>query len=622
MATYDEIYGKRVEVFDSDPTLTSAYEGQVWYNSASGTLKTVVSFSAWSSQTNTINNLGGGGNMGFGTSSTSALFTGGGPAPSPTDGSQKTEEWNGVGFEAKADITQTQNQMNDGNMGFGTTTSGLVSGSAPGSGAINNWSQDWNGTSWEAAPTMPTTGRGTAAGYGVLTAGLNIGGYGNPIPPGRLNRAEEYTGSAWTAGGTLSTARYNIGGGAGTQTSAAACGGEGPSAKESVVENYDGSSFTAGVALPQAIRGGRTAGTSDSAYIFWGGFNPSGVVGETLEFDGTSFTDLGADMGTAGGSSVCAGTTTAAINIMSGPSPGQNKTQEFNKSINTITAAAWASGGNLNTARARAGGMLGSDSTQNASMAFGGQAGTAVQNKNEEYDGTSWTESGDLGTARRWHYGAGSQTAALCAGGVTSAAATPVTSNTEEYDGSSWSEVTNMGTGRYNGGSGGTQTAAFVTGGSPAPSYTNATEEYDGTNWTAGGNMLVSKGYYGGGGTLTAGIVMGMGPASNSSYEYDGSNWTAGGTMNRGCSQGTYAGLQTNGISFGGTPPTTATEGYDGTAWSTRPSMGTARYALAGSSGTSTSALGCGGEVTPQTNATEEFTGVTETVTAKTLTTS
>ena len=47
MATYEEIYGKRVEVLSSDPTLSSAYEGQVWYNSTSGTLKSVVNFGAW-----------------------------------------------------------------------------------------------------------------------------------------------------------------------------------------------------------------------------------------------------------------------------------------------------------------------------------------------------------------------------------------------------------------------------------------------------------------------------------------------------------------------------------------------------------------------------------------------
>ena len=49
MATYDEIYGKRVEVLDADPTLTSAYEGQVWYNSTTGNLKAVVSSAAWGS---------------------------------------------------------------------------------------------------------------------------------------------------------------------------------------------------------------------------------------------------------------------------------------------------------------------------------------------------------------------------------------------------------------------------------------------------------------------------------------------------------------------------------------------------------------------------------------------
>ena len=40
MATYEEIHGKRVETFSSDPTLDSSYEGQVWFNSTSGTLKT------------------------------------------------------------------------------------------------------------------------------------------------------------------------------------------------------------------------------------------------------------------------------------------------------------------------------------------------------------------------------------------------------------------------------------------------------------------------------------------------------------------------------------------------------------------------------------------------------
>jgi len=51
MATYEEIHGKRVETFSSDPTLDSSYEGQVWFNSTSGTLKAVVASAAWRSGT-------------------------------------------------------------------------------------------------------------------------------------------------------------------------------------------------------------------------------------------------------------------------------------------------------------------------------------------------------------------------------------------------------------------------------------------------------------------------------------------------------------------------------------------------------------------------------------------
>ena len=54
MADYTEIKGNRIQYLDSDPTLTSATEGQVWYNTATGTLKGLVQIKAWSS----------GGNMG------------------------------------------------------------------------------------------------------------------------------------------------------------------------------------------------------------------------------------------------------------------------------------------------------------------------------------------------------------------------------------------------------------------------------------------------------------------------------------------------------------------------------------------------------------------------------
>ena len=52
----------------------------------------------------------------------------------------------------------------------------------------------------------------------------------------------------------------------------------------------------------------------------------------------------------------------------------------------------------------------------------------------EEYNGTSWSEQNDASTARRNTAGAGTQTAAFAAGGLT----TTSVADTEEYDGTSW----------------------------------------------------------------------------------------------------------------------------------------------------------------------------------------
>ena len=54
MAEYESIHGTRVRYLSSDPTLNSSTEGQVWYNSTTGTNKALVQIKAWSS----------GGNMG------------------------------------------------------------------------------------------------------------------------------------------------------------------------------------------------------------------------------------------------------------------------------------------------------------------------------------------------------------------------------------------------------------------------------------------------------------------------------------------------------------------------------------------------------------------------------
>jgi hypothetical protein len=49
MSEYSGIRGTRVKYLASDPTLNTSTEGQVWYNSTEGTLKSLVQIKAWSS---------------------------------------------------------------------------------------------------------------------------------------------------------------------------------------------------------------------------------------------------------------------------------------------------------------------------------------------------------------------------------------------------------------------------------------------------------------------------------------------------------------------------------------------------------------------------------------------
>ena len=62
---------------------------------------------------------------------------------------------------------------------------------------------------------------------------------------------------------------------------------------------------------------------------------------------------------------------------------------------------------------------------------------TVVYALTESYNGTSWTEVGDLNSARVGGGGAGTSTAALLGGGGD----TPNNAVTEEWNGSSWTET-------------------------------------------------------------------------------------------------------------------------------------------------------------------------------------
>ena len=300
----------------------------------------------------------------------------------------------------------------------------------------------------------------------------------------------------------------------------------------------------------------------------------------------------------------------------------------YNSSSGTLkgyvfaTVNAWASGGNLNTGRYNAGGA----GIQTASIYFGGQiiapAPGALLTASESYNGTAWTSTPSLNTARGTQ-GFGTQTAAVAAGGQAQPNPTATTA-VEEWNGTSWTSVTSKSQAIVaSSGAVGVETAGLVFGGAigDGSPYVTATEKYDGSVWTSGGSMPGNAGAKamakGGAGTQTAALSMGgddgAGSAGTNVFSYNGTSWTAGTSLPTAKSSCGGAGSQTAALIFGG--PATSTLIWNGTSWTTSPnSMATLRSNFSGC-GTQNAALAAGGFPNPYSGgpggvtSTEEWTG-------------
>ena len=335
MATYEEIYGKRVKEFDSDPTLESSYEGQVWYDKSTGVLKSVVTFAAWSSAasltTARYSSAGSG-------TQTAGLASGGNVGPSDTR-TTAVEEYNGSGFSTGGALPTATRSAG----AAGTQTATIYAGGYDTANTAEAYTYD--GSSWTGIPALNTARRSLDQNMsGTTTAALIAGGFSPP----RINNSEEYNGSSWSEGNNLNNARDAAAAG-GIQTASIIAGG-GPAMAST--ELYDGTSWTATANLNTARAFVSGGGTQTAAIAFGGDAPPP--TGKTETFDGTSWTET-ADMATARYGAAPANQPGAqSSTFAAGGYTGTAitaATEEFTKSINTITAAAWASGGNLGTAR-------------------------------------------------------------------------------------------------------------------------------------------------------------------------------------------------------------------------------------------------------------------------------
>ena len=609
MSTYKEIVGKKIKKVTSDPS--DSVDGQMWYNSTTGSIRGLAIVSAWASAASMITARGYGAANG---TQDASLYVGG-LEPGGTYYAN-TEEYNGSGWSTGGALP-TQNYAAGS---CGTQTAALFFGGSNNPGGIVTTTYTYNGSSWTATPNSMNSGRDYICGTGTQTSALAYCGRVTSPSLATVTNFEEWNGSSWTALTAAPTAvALTMGNGPETAAFFASGGtNNGGSPYLSTTQEYNGSTLSAGGNVNTGRSAGGSAGDSSAGLIYGGDVSGTSQT-KTETYDGTSFSEI-ADMSTAmrGVGNGSGATNAAAVVSGSYGPPALGTTEEFTSSTNVITAAAWASGGNLNTARY----TVAAAGTQTAALCSGGQP--PATGKTEEYNGTSWSEQNDMNTGRFYVSGSGTQTAGLVVGGRTGPGPNFAKTLVEEYDGSSWAEQNDIPTAANGMMGAGTQTAAVHFGGitTPGGSSLTGTYEYDGTNWTSGGSLPTGAKYGMGVGTQTAALHAGGGAAD--SFYYNGTSWSDQSSsllLQNNPVYMFYAGMsgtQTSALLAGGGNPSSGSfsalsQGWNGSVWFSQPSLGTARaYGAQGGAGTATAGIAFSGQLSAppyaESNATEEFT--------------
>ena len=612
MSTYRKIHGRSIQAVSTDPT-ESVAEGQVWYNTTSDTFKSIVASEAWSSASSLITGRYMVGGFGTPTAGVAAA----GQTPSPSTNISNTEHYNGVGWSSETAYPTTGYNIG----GAGTQTAGLAAGGiAPSRTTTSN---TYNGTSWTGTGALPVAADNLSFCGNTRTGAIGAVGRTPSTGNSGTNTSVVYDGSSFSSGPNLNTTRmYGNAAGSGTGTAGLIWGGfidPSPNAMTNT-EEYDGSSWTT------------SPGSLNTASSFPAGF---GTQTDTVcqvnspnyqgseRYDGTSWTALPnigiASPGGLYGNKAFSPTGTSSGYIVS-MSPTSAATAEWNVTVNTITAAAWSSGGAAPDALA-GGSMAGN---KDDAMKWGGDTGSSYPGwptTSHSYDGSSWTADGTIptGVSAGGQAGAG-HTDATTWGGYRPAPNAPTVNKTYEYNGSSWTAGGDLNDNReyaYATGAG-PQTACIAIGSGPGNSAEH--ENYNGTAWSEETDFPSGSNFVGTVGSQTA--TLGVSGSNGTTATWNGSAWTASpSTMNTPRSYGAAGGANSSeAYMFGGGPTDhrTFTELYNGTSWASQPNMANGRNSTGGS-GIQNSGL-IAGPIYPGNTAVEEFTAETTTVNVKTLT--
>ena len=322
------------------------------------------------------------------------------------------------------------------------------------------------------------------------------------------------------------------------------------------------------------------------------------------------------------------------------PSPTEVQTGDFYynsstgqfKTINSGGApiGAWASGADTNTEAGQRGGASRSSTT--SAFVSGGfdmiaPPPPSTTANAESYNGSTWTEGPNQPGTNRIGASWGSTTSYVNAGGSVGISGAPINPYAFEWNGTSFSNGGQMVNARRNGaGAGVSESAGRVMAGgdNPGPAQ-DFNEKYNGTAFTEETEVNTARIRPIGFGTEGAAIIA-SGSGGTNTESWNGSAWTEVAEVTVAVSNSAGGGgTSTDGLIFtkNGTPPGAATcQFWNGTSFTEVADMSVNRYANVGGGANSTNCISVGGYGPPQgvTKATEEWTAADFSI--KTVTTS
>lgn len=276
----------------------------------------------------------------------------------------------------------------------------------------------------------------------------------------------------WTTKTGMNTAR-NLLAGCGTTSAALLAGGYNGSGLNTV-ETYNGSSWSTGTGMINKRYGLIVIGTRSSAFAM-GGYSADGTYVNSLElYNGSSWTTKTTGGFTRVYGAGC-GTTSNAL-IFGGY--GRTSEGEDNKLVDTTrkyNGSRWSNMGEMLTKMQ----LLAGCGNGTTALAIGGYRtllSTGTYYKTTQYfNGSSWSTKTDMNTAKGSLAACGTSSAALAFGGNNDT--TTYLKTTEYYNGSTWSTKSSMTTARYKLAGVGTSSDALSVGGYNG-SYLATVEQY------------------------------------------------------------------------------------------------------------------------------------------------